>query len=123
MPKNEFVCDCPVCNKKVVELVFAKIQDDQTLSSIANFYQVLSDPTRCKILAALKIHELCVCDLANVLSMTKSSVSHQLAKMKQLGVVKFRREGRKVIYSPNDNHVISIFETTLNHVNHLNKEH
>ena len=65
---------------------------------------------------------MCVCDLCNVLSMSKSSVSHQLAKMKESGVVKSRREGKEVYYSLDDDHVSEIFATTLDHINHKKGE-
>ena len=79
---------------------------------------MLADATRCKIIFALKQNEMCVCDLANVLSMTKSSVSHQLSKMRQSGVVKCRREGKEVYYSLDDEHISEIFTITMKHIRH-----
>ena len=76
----------------------------------------MADPTRCKLIFALRDREMCVCDLANLLSMTKSAISHQLAKMRRQGVVKCRREGKEVYYSLDDDHVAQIFSVTMAHV-------
>ena len=65
---------------------------------------------------------MCVCDLANVLSMTKSSISHQLNKMKAAGVVRCERNGKQVFYSLDDNHVFEIFDISLKHISHKAKE-
>lgn len=94
---------------------------DETFYRLAEFYKLIGDPTRCKILFAIDEHEMCVCDLANTLSMSKSSVSHQLSKLRTLGTVKCRKEAKEVYYSLDDDHVGKIFEIGLEHINH-NKE-
>jgi DNA-binding transcriptional ArsR family regulator len=81
----------------------------------------MGDTTRCKLLFALLQNEMCVCDLANVLSMTKSSISHQLSNMKEVGLVKCRKEGKTVYYSLDDCHISEIFEVGLKHINHKNE--
>ena len=118
MPKNEFTCDCGVIHHELVESVLSRMPSEEVFASLAAFYKVLSDPTRCKLISALQSGEMCVCDLANVLSMSKSSVSHQLGKMRQNGVVRCRREGKEVYYSIDDEHVAEIFALTLAHVSH-----
>ena len=122
MSKNEFVCDCHPINKELVEKTKKAMPEDRTVKNLANFFSIVGDSTRCKILFALKETPLCVCDLANVLSMTKSSISHQLNKMKTAGVVKCERNGKQVYYSLDDNHVIEIFNISIMHTNHKAKE-
>ena len=96
MARNEFTCDCNVMNHEVVERTLAQMPAGDILDGVAEFWKVMGDPTRCRIIFALKQNEMCVCDLANVLSMTKSSISHQLSKMRSGGIVKCRRSGKAV---------------------------
>jgi ArsR family transcriptional regulator len=122
MPKNEFLCDCHPIDQALVAKTKAAMPDSQTFLSLSDFFSILGDTTRCRILYALKDNPMCVCDLANVLSMTKSSISHQLSKMKAAGVVKCEKLGKQVFYSPDDDHVFEIFHTSLHHVRHKAKE-
>ena len=75
MSKNEFVCDCNMVHKDMVEDTLSKMPENTTLQKLASFFKIMGDATRCKLLFALLQNEMCVCDLANVLSMTKSSIS------------------------------------------------
>ena len=118
MPKNEFTCDCNVVNEEIVKATLSQMPKGEIFAKVSDFYKIMGDETRCKIIFALRLHEMCVCDLANVLSMSKSSVSHQLGKMRRSGVVKCRRDGKEVYYSLDDNHVAEIFETTVTHIEH-----
>ena len=118
MPKNEFICDCNVIHEDVVNEVLKNMIDSNNLNKIVEFFKILADNTRAKIMAALDKSEMCVCDIANVLQMTKSSVSHQLAILRKAQLVKCRREGKTVYYSLDDNHVQEVFESALNHVSH-----
>ena len=95
---------------------------NETIKNVAAFFGVVGDETRCKILFALKESPMCVCDLANVLSMTKSSVSHQLHKLKMFGFVKCERQGKQVFYSLDDDHILEVFEISLLHLEHKSKE-
>ncbi|MBR5314868.1 MAG: winged helix-turn-helix transcriptional regulator [Clostridia bacterium] len=122
MSKNEFICDCHPINKELVEQTKKAMPDSKTVKNLANFFNIVGDSTRCKILFALKETPLCVCDLANVLSMTKSSISHQLNKMKSAGVVKCKRNGKQIFYSLDDEHVIEIFDISITHTIHKAKE-
>lgn len=83
---------------------------DEEMFGIAEFFKVFADSTRIKILSALFENELCVCDIASVLNMTKSAVSHQLRKLCQADLVRNRKEGKIVYYRLSDNHVRKIFE-------------
>lgn len=118
MPKNEYICDCEAVNEELVAQVRQKMPEDPILSRLARFYKIMGDGTRCKLLWALAQSELCVCDLAQLLSMTKSSISHQLRLLREQGIVKCRKDGRAVYYSLDDDHVESIIQTTLTHICH-----
>lgn len=118
MPKNEFVCDCNIVHRELVERAIAVMPSDEEISALSDFYKIMGDATRCRIIHALLEGEMCVCDLANALSMSKSSISHQLAKMRAYSVVKCRKEGKEVYYSLDDSHISEIFATTLTHIKH-----
>ena len=121
MPKNEYLCDCNIVHEESVERARREMPGDSVITNISDFYKIMGDPTRCRIICALKENEMCVCDLCNVLSMSKSSISHQLAKMREYGVVKCRRDGKEVYYSLDDSHVLDILSTTLTHIDHKHK--
>jgi len=118
MDKNIEVCDCRMINPRVVEETRAKIEEVKIFSKMADFYKIMGDETRMKIIYALMQNELCVNDIANVVSMSKSSVSHQLRKLREYGVLKNRRDGKEVYYSLDDDHVVEIFSTSLSHIQH-----
>lgn len=118
MPRNEFTCDCNAVNETLVKATLSVMPDENVFSNLACFYKLMGDPTRCKLIFSLTQAEMCVCDLANVLSMTKSSISHQLSKMKTCGIVKCRREGKEVYYSLDDAHVSEIYAATMAHIQH-----
>lgn len=118
MPKNEFTCDCNVVHRSLVDAALSEMPDEEVIARLASFYKMMGDGTRCRIICALRDREMCVCDLCNVLSMSKSSVSHQLSKMRDSGIVKCVRRGREVYYSLDDGHVCEIFATTVAHIDH-----
>lgn len=114
---NEETCLQNVIHQEIVEQVQQTIPKDDSLSQVAELFKVLGDRTRTRILHALFEAELCVCDLAYLLGMTQSSISHQLRVLKQAKLVKNRKEGKVVYYSLADDHVIRIFEQAFEHVN------
>ena len=122
MSRNAFVCDCHPINEALVRKTITAMPAASTVNVLADFFSILGDKTRCNILFALKQTPLCVCDLASVLSMTKSSISHQLKKMKTAGVVKCERLGKQVYYSLDDNHVLEIFDISVMHTQHKEQE-
>ena len=122
MPKNEYICDCHPIDSELVAKTKNAMPQDSTIKNVARFFSVIGDGTRCKILFALKENPMCVCDLANVLSMTKSSISHQLNKLKTAGFVKCERCGKQVFYSLDDDHVCEIFDISLKHLAHKSRE-
>ena len=89
--------------------------DKQAMDHVSELFKLCGDPTRVGILCALSRHELCVSDIAEVLGMTSSAVSHQLRLLKQTGIVRSHREGKAVLYSIADRHVERIFELALQH--------
>ncbi len=116
--KTAEVCDCNVIHENVVEDVKSKMLDNEFITVISTFFKILGDNTRVKILFALDHNEMCVCDIANVLNMTKSSISHQLSYLKDLNIVKSRKSGKEVYYSLDDEHVKEVFEVAISHIEH-----
>ncbi len=90
----------------------------EQLQELAALFKALGDATRVRILAALAVGELCVCDLSAVLDMSQSAVSHQLRLLRAAKLVRFRRDGKNVFYSLDDAHVMALFDQGLEHVRH-----
>jgi ArsR family transcriptional regulator len=108
--------DCTCIHDDVVKAVRPRIPEDELLMDIADIFKIFSDFTRVKILCALMNAEMCVSDISVLLSMTKSSISHQLRILKHSNLVKFRKEGSVVYYSLADEHVKTIFNQGMEHV-------
>ncbi|MBI5026717.1 MAG: helix-turn-helix transcriptional regulator [Nitrospirae bacterium] len=92
------------------------MKSETTMQRIAETFKVLGDATRTKIVFALSLQELCVCDLANLLNTTRSAVSHQLRILRNMRLVKYRKEGKMVFYSIDDEHITNLFNECLRHV-------
>ncbi len=118
MSKNEFICDCNVIHQDIVDNTKKNMLDIDTINKLAEFFKILGDTTRVKILFALDQNEMCVCDIANVLGMSKSSISHQLGTLRRSGIVKCRKSGKEVFYMLDDNHVKQVFEIGVEHIEH-----
>lgn len=118
MSKNEFACDCNIIHESLVNDTISKMKDDDTINRVAEFFKILGDTTRVKILFALDQNELCVCDIANILNMSKSSISHQLGTLRRSGIVKCKKAGKEVFYMLDDEHVKEVFEVGMEHVEH-----
>ncbi|MBR0577428.1 winged helix-turn-helix transcriptional regulator [Proteiniclasticum sp. BAD-10] len=110
-------CDCDVIHEAVANKVKEKMPQETTLYDLAELFKVFGDSTRIRILWALDEAEMCVCDIAYVLNMTQSAISHQLRVLKQANLVKNRREGKIVYYSLDDEHVKHIINQGLIHNN------
>ena len=111
-------CDCDAIHGEVVSKVSGMMPPSGDFYDLAELYKTFSDPTRVKILWALHCHEMCVCDLATLLDMTKSAISHQLKTLRMSNLVKFNKQGKVVYYSLADDHVKSIFEKGFEHIHH-----
>ena len=116
MKKDGFVCDCEVIHEEAVARVRAAMPAESSLYDLANLYKLFADNTRVKILAALSIERMCVCDLAVLLGMTKSAISHQLKSLRMANLVRYDRQGKVVYYSLADLHIKNIFEKGFEHV-------
>ena len=109
-------CDCEVIHEEVVNRVSAMMPPGGDFFKLANLYKMFCDPTRVKILWALNCSDMCVCDLAVLLGMTKSAISHQLKSLRLSNLVRFNRQGKVVYYSLADEHVKDIFEKGFAHI-------
>jgi DNA-binding transcriptional ArsR family regulator len=109
-------CDFYQVHDDVVKAVKEKMPDEDELYDLAEIFKVFGDSTRIKILYVLFEQEMCVCDIAQLLNMTQSAISHQLKILKQSRLVKNRREGKAVFYSLADGHVRSIINQGLEHI-------
>lgn len=108
--------DCAAQNPGTVEQIRAKMPEENLLYGLSDFFKVMGDPTRINILWALEEESLCVNDLAALLNMTKSAVSHQLKILRTAKLVRADKKGKNVYYSLNDDHVRIIWEKALEHV-------
>lgn len=110
-------CDYEVIHEDIVNKVRQKMPEEETLYDLAEVFKVFGDSTRIRILWALDEAEMCVCDIAALLNMTQSAISHQLRILKQAKLVRNRKEGKVVYYSLDDEHVRLIFDQGLAHIN------
>ena len=110
-------CDETLVHRELVEQVYAKMPDQERLDDLADLFKVFGDTTRIKILYVLLEKEMCTCDLAEVLGMTQSAVSHQLKVLKISRLIKSRREGKSVWYALADDHVHTMIAQGMEHVN------
>lgn len=101
----------------VVKMVTGEMPPEEDLYDLADFFKVFADTTRIKILYVLLTQEMCVCDIAQTLEMTQSAISHQLRILKQMDLVKNRRDGKTIYYSLADNHIVSILNQGMEHIN------
>ena len=111
--------ECSVVHTDKIEKVFSEITDDLSLAYMAEIFQCFADPTRLKIINALLVSELCVCDLTKILQMTQPAVSHHLKHLRHIRVVKFRRDGKSILYSLDDDHIRSLFDICKTHLDEL----
>ena len=114
--KQDDVCEILYIDEPQVRAVEARMPADDTVLAVSNIFKVLSDPTRTKIVFALSQAELCVCDLAALVSLSDSAVSHQLRLLRSLKLVKFRKVGRLAYYSLDDDHTARLLLDALEHV-------
>ncbi|MCQ2490312.1 MAG: metalloregulator ArsR/SmtB family transcription factor [Ruminococcus sp.] len=112
---DEHICGGNTVHQDIVDRVSASMPDGTALNNAAELLKVFGDPTRLGIIAALCRSEMCVCDIARLLGMTQSAISHQLRVLKQARLVTTRREGKTIFYSLCDEHVERIFDCALDH--------
>ena len=112
VPRCEFIHAHPETIKAVQESMPA----EEELYDLSELFKIFADSTRIRILYVLLEHEMCVCDLAQLLNMTQSAISHQLRILKQMHLIKYRREGKNLLYSLADDHVKTIIDQGLEHI-------
>ena len=116
MQQNGATCQINTINEKKVKAVKKKMLGEDTFGDLSETFKALGDSTRMKILYALSKDELCVCDISAVLDMSLSAVSHQLRVLRNMKLVKFRKDGKIVYYSLDDEHVVKLIQMGYEHV-------
>lgn len=109
-------CEMEIVHEDIVEKVTEDMPDEEILYDLAELFKLFGDSTRIKILYVLFESEMCVCDIAQLLGMSQSAISHQLRALKQAKLVKYRREGKQVFYALSDGHVRTILDQGMEHV-------
>jgi ArsR family transcriptional regulator len=122
MEKKELTCDCNIIHQEAVDKALKNKPKEEVLNELSQVFKIIGDPTRIKIIMCLDNHEMCVCDIANVLNMTKSSISHQLSTLRLSGIVKYRKSGKEVYYTLDDEHIKKLYEIGLEHISHKIKK-
>jgi len=115
-PSTPETCDVRMVHLDRVARAKAEAVAEKEISRLAVTYRILGDPTRLKIILALRGGEMCVCDIAAFLGLSESAVSHQLRRLKDLCLVRSRREGQILYYSPDDDHVLDLVNIGLQHI-------
>lgn len=110
-------CECEVTHPCIVERIQSQMPTEDETNNLSSFFKVLGDSTRLKIVMALCKEEICSCDIASILNMSNSAVSHQLRILKQMKIVKYRKSGKFVYYSLDDAHIKEILTIGLEHMN------
>ena len=114
---DDDVCQSTIIHEKKVKKIKEQMLAENTIFNLSETFGALSEPTRVKILHALSKSELCVCDISAILKMSTSAVSHQLRLLRNMRLVKFRKDGKMVFYSLDDDHIGKLFKIALDHVN------
>lgn len=114
--EENLVCEYVHVHEDLVRQVNDRMPDDELLYDLAELFKIFGDSTRIRILYVLSESEMCVCDIAQLLGMSQSAISHQLRCLKQSKLVKYRREGKSMFYSLADSHVRTILSQGMEHV-------
>ncbi len=118
MSMDQERCEITCIHEDSIQKVREQVLPPETIDLVAEIFKAMGDPTRIRIIHALSVSEMCVCDLAAVLEMSQSAVSHQLRVLRNLRLVKNRKDGKVVYYSLDDDHIIRLFAQGLEHVQH-----
>lgn len=114
---KELECEYIHIHEDIVKEVIEDLPEEEELCDLADFFKIFADTTRIKILYVLSKHEMCVCDISQLLKTSQSAISHQLRTLKQMKLVKNRRDGKTMFYSLSDDHIKSIISQGLEHIN------
>lgn len=115
-PEAEECCGYIHIHQEVIDKVDTMMPEEEKLADLAEFFRVFGDTTRIKILYVLLCCEMCVCDIAHILNISQSAVSHQLRTLKQMDLVRNRRDGKTIFYSLSDSHIKTILSQGLEHI-------
>ncbi|MPM11719.1 Transcriptional repressor SmtB [bioreactor metagenome] len=113
---DDALCSCTIIHEDILKSVRGQLTDDDHLVKIAELFKALSDPTRLKIVNALILSEMCVCDISALLNMNQPAISHHLKVLRQTQLIKYRRDGKIVYYSLDDEHIAPLFKQGHAHV-------
>lgn len=113
---DDALCDVTLVHEDAVHAALRGRAADDELAHLADTFQMLASPARLRIVEALAERELCVCDLSAVVGVSASAVSHHLRQLRQMRIVRYRKDGRMAYYHLDDAHVASLFRTGLEHV-------
>ena len=116
MQRPRYTCDTEGIHEEVVARVRASMPDSAVFYDLANLYKMFASDTRVRIMWALSRESMCVCDLAYLLGMTKSAISHQLKSLRLSKLVRYDKHGKVVFYSLADDHIKDIFEKGFEHI-------
>lgn len=116
MTKEKFECDVVEVHPDTIQRIQKEMLCEEQFQVLSTLFKMFSDPTRLKIISALFQEELCVCDLAELLAMSHSAVSHQLSVLRTNRLIKYRRSGKNIFYSLDDEHIQMIFDAGLSHI-------
>ncbi|MBC8387803.1 MAG: winged helix-turn-helix transcriptional regulator [Actinobacteria bacterium] len=116
MKNKETICEITFIDKQKISDVKKKMKSEIIMYRLSEIFKVLGDTTRVKIISALLAQEFCVCEISELLGTTKSAVSHQLRILRNMRLVKYRKDGKMAFYSLDDNHITNLFAEGLRHV-------
>ncbi len=114
--RNGDLCQDHNCQQELVEMIRKKQLSSREIFRLAELFKTMGDPTRLRIISSLQKEELCVCELSELLELSPSAISHQLRVLRSMHLVRYRKEGRSVYYSLDDDHVLALFVQALEHV-------
>lgn len=114
---KSYTCQKNIVHTKNIDIAKKGMIDNNIIFKVSQLYKIFGDETRLKILNSLIETELCVCDISNILTMSHSSVSHQLKVLRDMNLVKTRKAGKSVYYSLSDEHILQIIKIGVEHVN------
>lgn len=118
MKKEDSKLTCHSIEAKNIQEIHKELEEEKDLLPLSKIFKGLGDPTRLKIIYVLSKSPLCVCDISSLLDISQSAISHQLKVLRDLKLVKFEKQGKLVIYSLDDQHVMEMFSQGLDHVKH-----
>lgn len=113
---DDALCSCTIIHEDILKRVRDELTDDEHIMKVAELFKALDDPTRLKIINAIMLSEMCVCDIAALLNMTQPAISHHLKVLRQAELIRYRRDGKIVYYSLDDEHIEPLFKQGLAHV-------